>query len=473
MTSPIPAIGTTIDRETIGYYRCPEGYAAVQAMHDQEANTGYFRFRDVVCFGRCSNGSAKNVSESPAYDAWPSARMDGGAVTLPFSPGEVVQNLRFERYVMNRQRPGWKTSWAAVQRQAYYAVRPLLGVAVRKHLQRRALRGWNEIPFPVWPVDRTVDRVFQSFLELSLKAHGVDRVPFIWFWPYGHQSCTIMTHDVEEAAGVKACDEVMDLDSTVGLASSFQLVPEGRYSASPAVLDGIRGRGFEVNIHDLNHDGHLYDDRDEFLRRAEKVNKYAREYRAKGFRSAVLYRNVNWYEAFDFAYDMSVPTVAHLDPQRGGCCTIMPYFIGNIVELPLTTTQDYSLFNILRDYSIELWKSQAEYIVRNHGLLSFNVHPDYLDSAPAKRVYTALLHHLASLRADRQTYFARPDEVDHWWRERSQMTLTCESGQWQIQGAGSDRAVIAYASIGRDGLTYSIESPVASVRATEMPRGPR
>jgi hypothetical protein len=26
-----------------------------------------------------------------------------------------------------------------------------------------------------------------------------------------------------------------------------------------------------------------------------------------------------------FAYDMSIPNVAHLDPQRGGCCTIMPF----------------------------------------------------------------------------------------------------------------------------------------------------
>jgi hypothetical protein len=454
------AISTTIDQEVIEYFRCPEAFATFQLNGYAEASTGYFRFRDAICFGRSLAGSSQNVTESAAYEVWPNAFIDGGEFTLAFLPGEVAQNFRFERYVTNPPRQGWSTKWAAVQRQAYYAVRPLLGVSVRKHFQRRALRGWDEIPFPAWPVDRTVDRVFESFLELSLKAHGVDRVPFIWFWPHGHQSCTIMTHDVEEAEGVRACDAVMDLDSAVQLAASFQLVPEGRYSFSAAVLDGIRGRGFEVNIHDLNHDGHLYDDRDEFLRRAEKVNAYVKEYDAKGFRSAVLYRNVSWYDAFDFAYDMSVPSVAHLDPQRGGCCTIMPYFVGNIVELPLTTTQDYSLFNILEDYSIELWKRQADYIIQNHGLLSFNVHPDYLDSALARSAYTALLQHLAALRAERRTYFARPDEVDRWWRERSQMTLARESGQWRIQGAGSQRAVIAYACAGRDGLTYSFEQTV-------------
>jgi len=45
--------------------------------------------------------------------------------------------------------------------------------------------------------------------------------------------------------------------------------------------------------------------------------------------------------------NMSVPNVGHLDAQLGGCCTVMPFYIGDILELPLTTTQDYSLFNIL------------------------------------------------------------------------------------------------------------------------------
>ena len=32
----------------------------------------------------------------------------------------------------------------------------------------------------------------------------------------------------------------------------------------------IRSRGFEFNIHDLNHDGRLYQERAEFLRRADE-----------------------------------------------------------------------------------------------------------------------------------------------------------------------------------------------------------
>ena len=67
-----------------------------------------------------------------------------------------------------------------------------------------------------------------------------------------------------------------------------------------------------------------------------------------------MYREQEWFDAFEFSYDMSVPNAAHLEPQRGGCCTVMPYFVGDLLELPLTTTQDYSLFHILGDYSISL-----------------------------------------------------------------------------------------------------------------------
>ena len=92
----------------------------------------------------------------------------------------------------------------------------------------------------------------------------------------------------------------------------------------------------------------------------------------------MLYRNTDWFGDLNFAYDMSVPNVGHLDPQPGGCCTVMPYFIGQMLEIPLTTIQDYSLFHILQDYSIDVWKRQIARILDGHGLASFNIHPDYI-----------------------------------------------------------------------------------------------
>jgi len=99
-------------------------------------------------------------------------------------------------------------------------------------------------------------------------------------------------------------------------------------------LNAIAQRGHEINVHGLYHDGHLFDEREEFLRRADQINNYGREYGAAGFRSPVMYRKPDWMSVLDFAYDMSFPNTAHLDPQRGGCATIMPYFLGDLLETP-------------------------------------------------------------------------------------------------------------------------------------------
>ena len=131
------------------------------------------------------------------------------------------------------------------------------------------------------------------------------------------------------------------------------------------------------------------------LRRAQRINAYGREYEAKGFRAAVLYRNLDWYDALEFSFDMSVPNVAHVDPQRGGCCTVMPYFVGDILEIPLTTIQDYALFHLLNEYSLDLWKAQTALIMEKNGLVSFIVHPDYVIEKRAQDIYRDLLAFLA------------------------------------------------------------------------------
>jgi hypothetical protein len=170
-----------------------------------------------------------------------------------------------------------------------------------------------------------------------------------------------------------------------------------------------------------------------------------------------MYRNQNWYDAFAFSYDMSVPNVAHLDPQRGGCCTIFPYFIGNILELPLTTTQDYPIYNILRVDALETWATQLETIVSRHGLASFIIHPDYTVEPNKQELYTRLLKLLRKYGDERRTWLALPGEVDTWWRARHAMTLVRDGDGWRASGAGAERAVVAYAR--RDGGRLSYVLP--------------
>jgi hypothetical protein len=316
------------------------------------------------------------------------------------------------------------------------------------------LSGWETIPFPRWPVDFSVDTLMESALALALKGHGVERIPFIWFWPDGASSCAMMTHDVEGGAGRAFCDRLMDLDAAAGIPSAFQLVPES--PDSKRMVEHIRGRGFEVNLHDLNHDGQLFHDKRLFLERAARINRYARDFECRGFRSGAMYREQDWFDAFEFAYDMSVPNVAHLEPQRGGCCTVMPYFVGNVLELPLTTTQDYSLFHILGSYSTALWRQQIELIMSRNGLVSFIAHPDYLREPRASGAYVELLTHLAHLRSEKNLWVARPGDVNDWWRSRHRMTLVPAGDSWRIEGPGSNRARVAFATLEGDRVIYRL-----------------
>ena len=197
-------------------------------------------------------------------------------------------------------------------RKAYYAGRPLLPVYVRRHLQRRALRNWKTLRFPRWPVDTSVDSILKHVLAALMRGAGLERLPFIWFWPDAHRSAVIMTHDVETAAGLRFCREMTKIGRSHGFVSSFQFVPESRYEVPVALRNEIVDAGGEICVQGLNHDGHLFDSHREFLRRAKAINQYAREYGAEGFRSPVLYRNMDWYSALEFSYDMSVPNVGHL-----------------------------------------------------------------------------------------------------------------------------------------------------------------
>jgi hypothetical protein len=74
-----------------------------------------------------------------------------------------------------------------------------------------------------------------------------------------------MTHDVETKLGRDFCSSLMDIDDSFGIKASFQIIPEERYGVSRDFVESIRQRGFEVVVHDLNHDGHLYRNRDQFL----------------------------------------------------------------------------------------------------------------------------------------------------------------------------------------------------------------
>ncbi len=441
------------------YYRIPGDSlrSMVSTADSASGDTGFFRSgAGNTCYGRCHSGVAADAAGAGQFDGSKGVRFEGTTMHFPFDFTEVVENLRMERY-QQKARPG-NEMFAASEpvRKLYYLIREALPVLVRRQLQRAYFREWRKLPFPAWPVDFTVDSLHEEFLRLFMESSGVMKVPFIWFWPKGAPNCLIMTHDVETSAGRDFTSQLMDLDDSYGIKASFQVIPEKRYQVSDEYVREIRSRGFEFNIHDLNHDGRLYRERAEFSRRADRINGYVHRYNSRGFRAGAMYRNQEWYDLFEFSYDMSVPNVAHLEPQRGGCCTVFPYFVGKILEIPLTMCQDYSLFQILNDYSLDLWKKQLDLIRKRNGLMSFITHPDYLIEPRARNVYKSLLDYLRKMIERDGIWAALPGEVDRWWRARSQMKLVQKGGRLKIEGPEAESARIAYAVVDGNRLVYEV-----------------
>src|SRR5436309_6645510 len=106
--------------------------------------------------------------------------------------------------------------------------------------------------------------------------------------------------------------------------------------------------------------------------------------------------------------------------------------------------------------SCAMKKEGRKSLTEKHGLVSFNVHPDYLISNDCREVYRQLLEHLLDVRADQGAWFALPGEVDQWWRNRRQMRIVTAGGRLRVAGPSSERAVVAYARLENGRVIYEV-----------------
>ncbi len=293
----------------VEYLRCPDHLAVIATADPLPADPGYFRFGEAICYGRQAVGKPSPRPDGILVDVSRGVASADGQVLLPFDLSEVLDNLRHERYPRALGAVE-RLSGSGASRAVYYFLRPFLPVGVRKHIQKLSWQGWKRIAFPRWPVDVTVETLMKRAVGVVLERSGAGELPFIWFWPDGAPGCVMMTHDVEGASGAAFCGELMDLDDSFGVSSAFQVVPDAPWSRNGDtrhLVEQVKRRGFEVNVHDLSHDGRLFGNRDVFLRRAADINARGREFGSRGFRSGAMYRRQDWFPDLDFSYDMSVP----------------------------------------------------------------------------------------------------------------------------------------------------------------------
>jgi len=249
----------------------------------------------------------------------------------------------------------------------------------------------------------------KKFKDVWPILHSSAKVPEGWQgWSDGKKFAVVLTHDVELQGGHDKCEELMNIEKELGFKSSFNFVPE-RYNVSPSLRKMITENGFEVGVHGLNHDGKLFRNKKTFDERAEKINKYIKNWNVVGFRAPAMHHNLEWIHKLDIEYDLSTFDTDPFEPQSDGVGTIFPFWIPanssdkGYWEMPYTLVQDFTLF-ILMNENNDIWKRKVDWIVRSGGMVLVNVHPDYVNFSQnkngleefSKTQYVGLLNYVKS-----------------------------------------------------------------------------
>src|ERR1700690_4080785 len=307
---------------------------------------------------------------------------------------------------------------------AYYAVKPLL--PRRLQIAARRMYAKRERPaFPAWPIEPLLVEHEHERLRRSLAEGALARLPLVNYWPDGRRFAVVMTHDVESSAGVENIAAVLELERRHSVVSCWNFVAEW-YPIPAATFDLVRDAGGEIGLHGIKHDGRLFGDRVSFETELPAIHRYMSDWGVVGFRSPALHRNPDWMGELGCLYDSSFPDTDPYEPQPGGCCSIFPFFLGELVELPITMVQDHTLWEILRRPTIDLWQVKGDWVIANHGLINVIVHPDYVRSPQRLELYARLLGYLRE-RIDAQGgWHALPREVASWWRNRAEMSVVVE-----------------------------------------------
>jgi glycosyltransferase involved in cell wall biosynthesis len=297
--------------------------------------------------------------------------------------------------------------------EAYYLVKPILPWRFRMRLRQwRAERRRREFA-DVWPID----------------PNSAAAPPHWPGWPNGKRFSLVLTHDVEGIKGYQRVPRLIELTQKYGFRASFNFVPMGEYRVTPGMLEMIERSGFEAGVHGLTHDGKLYSSPKKFAAKAAQIRDFMHKWGAVGFRSPLMQHRLGWMHELGSEYDGSTFDVDPFEPQPDGMRTIYPFWVqapGNkgFVELPYTLVQDFNLFKVLGEQTIDIWKKKVDWLVQQGGMVLINTHPDYMcmdgspdrDEYPVAR-YEEFLSYVRDKYGD-QCWQALPREVSRYYCEK-------------------------------------------------------
>ena len=341
------------------------------------------------------------------------ARLDQerGTVSLPFDPSEAYRNYLSEAWAQGssarRLSPG--------QLDLFYRVKRFFPRTALLFARRLLMRWQGQPEFPALPLDTSVSQLLRFYAYCMLRARGAEEGEFVWFWPQGKRAALILTHDVEGVEGFRGALDLADLEEELGFRSSFNL--GAWYDVDPGFVRELTGRGFEIGLHSLHHDRSLFESRASFESQLPGIAGLRERLGAEGFRSPATHRVFDWLGELPVSYDCTIPNSDPYEPQPGGCCSVWPFFIGPVVELPYTLLQDHTVFALLGHRSPALWLEQAAAVEREHGLIQCPAHPDpgYMGDRERRAHYAEFLRAMAERE---HLWHALPREAAAWWRKR-------------------------------------------------------
>jgi len=257
------------------------------------------------------------------------------------------------------------------------------------------------------------------------------RTPVPWTgWPNGKQFAFVLTHDVEARKGHDKCCELIRLEEKLGFRSSFNFVPED-YVLDETLREYLVNQGFEVGVHGLTHKGNMFRSKEGFLEKAAKINGYLNKWHAVGFRAPCMYHNLEWIQHLDISYDASTFDTDPFEPQSDGVGTIFPFLYqkdtsrNGYIELPYTLPQDFTVFILMGEKNIDIWKKKLDWIAQKGGMALINTHPDYMNFGKEKSSYQEYPSTLyeefleyAKSRYEQHFWHALPREVASFWKNR-------------------------------------------------------
>jgi peptidoglycan/xylan/chitin deacetylase (PgdA/CDA1 family) len=378
-------------------------------------------------------------------------------ICLPFNLNIGVQNLLTELYVKKES----DQTIFSIARWVYYMMKPWLPRPILLALRRKAISLMGRRSFPAWPVDTSVENLYWSLLRQVLSLDPKLTFPIISFWPNGAKSCLVITHDVEFQTRWDQISNIISLEQKYGVRSAWNFVPE-RYQVDHRILQKLQAEGYEIGVHGLKHDGRLFTSYQKFRSHSTRINIYLRQWGSVGFRSESNLRNLDWMsENLQIEYDSSCLSSELYGAQPGGSCTIFPFMYDNLVEIPITLQQDFTLLEIMQlssEATLQNWIQTVRIIQAYSGMVLINIHPDYMLTSERLNLYERFL----GIVTNYPDYWnALPCEVARWWRDRQGSDLVQVESDWRIEGPAANRGIVMRVLIKEKGLLiepYSTKS---------------